>query len=105
MSIYPPDYTAKIKILTSTYADVFSDGIGTIKGIQGTLVLKNDFRPKFCKARPIPYALKKNVEQELDNLERQGIISSVKSSDWATPIVPVLKAMETSASAVIIRQQ
>ncbi|GFO27254.1 Pol polyprotein [Plakobranchus ocellatus] len=92
MSIDPPDYAAKIKILTSTYADVFSDGIGTIKGIQGTLVLKNDFRPKFCKSRPIPYALKKKVEQELDNLERQGIISSVKSSDWATPIVPVLKA-------------
>ncbi|GFO15533.1 monoacylglycerol lipase abhd6-like [Plakobranchus ocellatus] len=92
MSIDPPDYAAKIKILTSTYADVFSDGIGTIKGIQGTLVLKNDFRPKFCKARPIPYASKKKIEQELDNLERQGIISSVKSSDWATPIVPVLKA-------------
>ncbi|GFO04468.1 Pol polyprotein [Plakobranchus ocellatus] len=92
MSIDPPDYAAKIKILTSTYADVFSDGIGTIKGIHGTLVLKNDFRPKFCKARPMPYALKKKVEQELDNLERQGIISSVKSSDWATPIVPVLKA-------------
>ncbi|GFO14921.1 transposon tf2-9 polyprotein [Plakobranchus ocellatus] len=47
---------------------------------------------KVEKARPIPYALKKKVEQELDNLERQGIISSVKSSDWATPIVPVLKA-------------
>ena len=31
------------------------------------------------------------VEQELDQLQRQGILTPVAFSDWAAPIVPVLK--------------
>jgi len=35
--------------------------------------------------------LKEKVEQALQKLERQGITSSIKYSDWAVPIVSVLK--------------
>ena len=35
--------------------------------------------------------MKENVEIELQKLETQGIISTVKYSKWAVPIVPVLK--------------
>ncbi|GFR63427.1 hypothetical protein ElyMa_001894800 [Elysia marginata] len=80
------------KFLPRNQNKFLPNGIGNVKGIQGTLIFKENFQPKFCKARPVPYALKKKVEQELDNLEKQGIISSVRHSDWATPIVPVLKA-------------
>ena len=31
------------------------------------------------------------VEKELEKLERDGIISKIEMSDWASPIVPVLK--------------
>ena len=31
------------------------------------------------------------MEKELERLQLQGIIEPVKFSDWATPIVPVLK--------------
>ena len=37
----------------------------------------------------VPFALKSKVE--LDDLQSKGIISTVKHSTWATPIVPVLK--------------
>ncbi|XP_052223951.1 uncharacterized protein K02A2.6-like [Dreissena polymorpha] len=35
--------------------------------------------------------LKPKIEKELDSLESQGIISKVDTSEWATPIVPVVK--------------
>ena len=37
----------------------------------------------FLKARPIPYALKEKVEQELQRLEDEGINYKVSQSDWA----------------------
>ena len=47
--------------------------------------------PRFCKPRTVPYALRGRVEQELDCLERDGIIQPVEFSEWAAPIVPVVK--------------
>ena len=82
----------RIKALISDFSEVFSEGIGTVKGITGNLTLKEEAKPKFCKARTVPYAFKDKVEREIDNLENQGIITKVHSSDWATPIVPVVKS-------------
>ena len=45
--------------------------------------------PKCIKARAAPYALRTNVELELERLELEGIISPVEFSEWAAPIVPV----------------
>ena len=39
----------------------------------------------------MPYALKGPIEEELERLEREGIIEPVKYSDWASPVVPVPK--------------
>ena len=48
-------------------------------------------KPYFCRARPIPHALKGKVEQELERLKQQKVIEPVQMSEWAAPIVPVLK--------------
>ena len=55
------------------------------------LQLKPGFRPKFHKARPVPFALKQSIERELDHLEGEGIIEKVTHSQWAAPVVPVPK--------------
>ena len=47
--------------------------------------------PKFCKARPVPVAIKSGIEAELEQLESASIISKVGHSKWAAPIVPVPK--------------
>ena len=39
----------------------------------------------------MPYSLKPKVEAELDYLERSGVTTKVTHSEWATPIVPVVK--------------
>ncbi|KAJ0180587.1 hypothetical protein K1T71_003991 [Dendrolimus kikuchii] len=43
------------------------------------------------RARPLAYALREPVERALDQLMSDGVISPVATSDWATPIVPVMK--------------
>ena len=50
----------------------------------------------YRKARPVPYALRQQVEAELDRLEHQGIIKKVEQSRWAAPIVIVPKADKLS---------
>ena len=77
--------------LLSKHAQLFQDELGTIKSAQAKLYLKPDTKPKFFKPRPVPFALKTAVEQELDRLESAGIIQSVPTSEWAAPIVVVPK--------------
>ena len=42
-------------------------------------------------ARSVPFALQEKVERELERLEKEGTIIPVETSEWATPIVPVIK--------------
>ena len=53
--------------------------------------LKENAEPKYCKARLVPYAIKDILDKELDRLVRQDIYKPVEISEWAAPIVPVMK--------------
>ena len=48
--------------------------------------------PQCCKARPVPFALRGRVEQELDHLYESGVIEPVEFAEWAAPIVLVIKS-------------
>ena len=65
--------------------------LGAVKGMKARLPLQEGATPVFVKARPVPYSLKDKVAKELDRLEREGIITPVASSEWATTIVIVPK--------------
>ena len=43
--------------------------------IEAKIVLEDDCTPKFYRPRPVAYALREKVEQELDRLQRAGVIS------------------------------
>ena len=45
----------------------------------------------FLTARPMPFPLKLKVGVELRRLQNEGSLTKVEWSEWATPIVPVLK--------------
>ena len=53
--------------------------------------MKEDAPPQYFKPRTVPIALRDKVEAEIQRLEKEGVLKKVESSDWATPIVPVLK--------------
>ena len=77
--------------------EIFQQGLGKIKGIEAKLHVDTQAKPLYFKARSVPFALKQKVEQELERLERlerlesQDVITPVRFSEWATPIVPVVK--------------
>ena len=83
--------SVNLESLLSTYREVFKDELGTIQGVKAKIYVDENAPPKYFKARPVPYALKKKIELELDRLEKQGQITRVQFSEWAAPIVPVVK--------------
>eukprot|EP00794_Sanderia_malayensis_P014513 gene14513-16019_t len=81
----------KLKTVLDDFQEVFMEETGLCKGIKAKIAMKNDATTTFRKARPLPYAKKKNIEDEVDRLEQKGIITLVQYSDWAAPVVPFLK--------------
>ena len=77
--------------LLQKYSALFIDELGKLEGIKVKLHVDTEAHPKFCKARPVPLALRKKVEAALDQLEVRGVIEKVKFADWAAPIVPIVK--------------
>lgn len=77
--------------LLDKYQSVFDEDISGHIGPAVQLDLVEGAKPKFLKARPVPFALRSAVEAELDRLQSQGIIEPAQHSDWATPLVLVRK--------------
>ena len=73
------------------YAEVFENEL-EIKGMEARIDVNPQAQPRFCKARPVPFALKHKVEAELDRLQKEGIVEAVQSTEWVAPIVPVVKS-------------
>ena len=48
-------------------------------------------QPRFCRNRPVPFALREKVEKLLKTQVEQGELRPVDRSEWATPIVIVPK--------------
>ena len=72
--------------------EVFGEGLGILTGTTAKRYVVSDQSSKFFKPRSVMYALKRKVEDELDRSVQTKVIEPVRYSDWATPIVPVLKA-------------
>ena len=64
--------------------------VGCLQNFEARLSVDNS-KPIFHKARLVPFAMKRKVETSLLDLEQKGIIQKVEYSDWAAPIVPVVK--------------
>ncbi|UYV64813.1 K02A2.6-like, partial [Cordylochernes scorpioides] len=78
--------------LVNKFAEVFvTSNVGIIKDHKAHLILRKDANPRFFRARNVPYVMRNAIEKELKNLEAQGVITKIERSDWATPIVPIMK--------------
>ena len=82
--------------LLERHGEVFQAELGTLRGYEAKIHVDPGAKPRFCKARTVPYTLREKVEQELDRLTKEGIIQPIQFTDWAAPIVPVMKKDGTS---------
>ena len=80
-----------LQIILDSHKAVFKEELGKAVGVTATLHVSDNAKPYFCRSRPIPHALRGKVELELQRLVEQGVTEPVETSEWAAPIVPVLK--------------
>ena len=65
--------------------------MGTVQGHEARIALTAKAIPRFHRSRPVLYALQENVNQELDRMQREGVIRPIEKDDWATPVVVIRK--------------
>ncbi|XP_054742683.1 uncharacterized protein K02A2.6-like [Anastrepha obliqua] len=82
---------AKLHTILSTFADVFTPALGTMKSVKASIRLKENAVPKFIKSRPIPFAQLQKFKDEAQRLSQAGIWKQITFSDWASPIVLATK--------------
>ena len=88
--------------LKEVFPDIFDNKLGCLKNLKVHIPVPSDATPRFFKPRPVPYALRTRVEEELEKLENQGVWKKVQYSKWAAPIVTVLKDAKNPGGAIRI---
>ena len=79
-------------MILQKHTQLLEERVGALQEAKAKIHVDPTATPIFHKARPVPYALREKIEQDLERLERAGTIEAVQYSEWATPIVPVIKS-------------
>lgn len=78
--------------LKSKYPSVFDNStLGHCTKTKAELHTKEDAKPVFKKARPLPFTQRNACKEELDRLVQANVLEKVDYSEWAVPIVVVAK--------------
>ncbi|XP_047989292.1 uncharacterized protein K02A2.6-like [Leguminivora glycinivorella] len=73
------------------YPDLFKEGLGEYTGPPVSLHVRPGAAPRFMRARPVPFPLKQQVEDELRQMIKDGVLTPINHSKWATPLRIVKK--------------
>lgn len=80
----PPD-------LLATFSELFSPGVGKIKGFVHRLHVRANAIPIQVKPRRLPFSIRSAVSDEIKRLEMEGIIEPINSSEWISPLTVAWK--------------
>ena len=72
--------------------NVFQEWLGLQHGVKAKIYGPPGAKPRLSRPRTVSYFMRDKVDKELQRLEDEGVLSPVQFSDWAAPIVPVLKS-------------
>jgi len=73
------------------YPKLFDNSLGEFRGFEARINVRKEATPVYQKHRVVPFAIRGKVEDEIQSLMKEGIVSPVEYSEWATPVVPVIK--------------
>ena len=65
-AVYTDKSHSKVDVLIQKYPEVFQSGLGAMQSFKAHLDLKEGVKPKFCRPRTVPFAIKETVGKELD---------------------------------------
>ena len=85
-----------LQLVLQRHQALFQEGLGTLQGHKVRIIADPEATPRFCKARSVRYALRDKVDDELSRLVEEGTLVPVQFSEWAAPIVVVLKGDKSS---------
>ena len=91
-TIFSVGTTLSLQQVLDKHKDVFTDGLRKLRDVEAKIHIDRDERPRFFKARQVPFAVRGKVKEELEHLQSLGVIQPVQFSDWAAPVVPVMKS-------------
>ena len=83
--------TDTMKAALDRHPKLFKEELGKLKGEQAKVHVDGDWAPIFFRPRPLPYSMRKKAEQDIQRLKQDEVTEPVEYSDWAEPIIPVLK--------------
>ena len=61
------------------HQEVFGEELGKLKGYEAKIHIDAGVTPWFCRARPVLYAMRVKLEQELERLVCEGILEPVQT--------------------------
>ena len=88
--------TLSLEHVLQKHAAVFQPGLGELKGTKVHLPVKPDISPTFYKPRPVPYAWREKVNNEIDRFIALGVFKPISHAKWAAPLVLILIADKKS---------
>ena len=84
-------HQGKVEGLLLLHSEVLSEKLGRLQGVEVKLLVTEMMSSKFYRPRQLPYALREKMDEELFDLTKARMIEPIHYSEWAAPIIPVLK--------------
>ena len=80
-SVAGADTELRERTLKKKFSELFDGSLGKVKGVEATLELREDARPRFFKPRPVPFAVQQPIGDELESQLKSGILRKLEYSD------------------------
>ena len=90
----PEDTKQQLKDLIAEFSHRFSRNrfdLGKASFYEANIKLNRNFTPKWVPVREIPYKLQKSMSEEIQNMEKAGLIEKTQFSLWNSAVMIVLK--------------